>query len=383
MRKRRAVPLALAAALCIAWPQAVSAASLRTESQPVILTSRPAYYGFTKTVTLTNKGRNAALNVQARVVLLAPTSAYAHVNLVGYSKKPRSTHRDKYGNLIALYTWSSLKPGRSVTIKLHYQATSSDISYKLPRTYPPYNENSRTYQRYTNPKLEASKVDTGAPAIIALDNRVAGSASSPYQRALDLFNWVVYHIRYNYSLKSSGSALATLNSREGICSNIAELYVGMLRTDHIPARLIDGYVTNNGAGQSGFHQWVEFYLPHTGWVVADPTWGRYGYFAALQDDWHIPLYDGIRPDISVDWQYVKTSTQASPYIAISYHYHFVTEQSPSESRHVKLPLVSVRPPVAKHQASLATARSFGQDWLGIRTFFHQYVLRLKIVLESL
>lgn len=381
---RRMLLMTLAVAMVVAGGSVPAlAASSGTVSQPLAVTTRPAYYGFTKTVTLTNKGNAPALNVKADVVLLAPASAYANVTLVGYSMEPSSTYRDPNGNLIGVYTWPSLKAKQSVTITLHYQATSSDISYRLPKTYASYDTTSQIYARYTNPKLEKSKIDADTSAIKALDQKLLGTTTNPEQRAQILFNWVAYHIRYNYSLKASGSALATLKSRLGICSDIADLYVSMLRTDGIPARLIGGYVTDNGAGQGGFHQWVEYYLPNTGWVVADPTWGRYGYFGALQDDWHIPLYDGIRPDISVHWQYAKTSASASPYLSINYHYHFTTEQSPSAVRHVKLPLVSVTPPVAKHHAALVVAQTFQTEWHHVVSFFHQYVLRLKIALESL
>lgn len=353
-------------------------------TQPSAITTLPAYYGFTKTVTLTNQGRNPALNVKTKIVLSAPKNAYAHVTLSGYSQEPSSTYRDANGNLIGVYTWSSLKPKKSVTITLHYQATSSDISYRLPHSYPHYNTSSALYQRYTNPGWEASKINTDAPPIKAKVDQLVRGLTNPYQRAQVLFHWVAYHIRYNYKLKASGSALKTFQTRLGICSDIADLYVSMLRTDGIPARLISGYVTNNGTGHGGFHQWVQFYLPRVGWVVADPTWGRYGYFAGLEDDWHIPLYDGIRPDISVHWQYANHTASNAPYLAIHYHYHFVTEQSSPQAHHVKLPLVSVTPPVSSHHNALAVAQSSLQsEWHGLVAFFHQYIIRLKIVLASL
>ncbi len=370
-------------AVLATWSAPLWAAAANDTPQPLAVTTLPAYYAYTKTVTLSNTGSAPALNVNAKIVLLAPASPYAHVSLVGYSREPASTYRDKNGNLIGLFSWASIKAEQSVTVTLHYQATSSDISYHLPTLYANYNQRSAVYHDYTNPHLEAAKVDTGAPAIRELDQKLVGNLSNPYQRAQVLFNWVSSHIRYNYSLKSSGSALATLRDRLGICSDIADLYVSMLRTDGIPARLIGGYVTNNGAGKGGFHQWAEFYLPKSGWVVADPTWGQYGYFASLQDDWHIPLYDGIRPDISVHWQYAKTDSSQSPYLTINYHYRFATEQSPPVMRHVKLPLVSVTPPVAQHHAVLAVAQTVHSGWQKIVAFFHQYMLRLKIILASL
>lgn len=367
--------------ISFAWPATAWAQSAPPNPSTAI-TTLPAYYSFTKTVTFTNQGNAPALDVKAHVVLEAPPTQYAHVTLTGYSMAPSSTHRDQNGNLIGDYQLNSLKPHQSITLTLHYQATSSDISYRLPSTYPSYNVNSTLYKKYTNPKLDASVIDANTPPIEALDKKLVGNTVNPYQRAQTLFNWVAYHIQYNYSLQASGTALKTLQAHLGICSDFAYLYVSMLRTDGIPARLIGGYVTNNGDGQGGFHQWVEFYLPHTGWIVADPTWGRYGYFASLQDDWHIPLYDGIRPDISVAWQYAKTTNNTSPYVAINYHYHFVTEQSPTMAREVKLPLVSVTPPT-KHTATLNQTFSWANLWRHVSSLIHQYVLRLKFVLASL
>lgn len=321
------------------------------EASDVAITSLPAYYEFTKTVTITNSGKGTALGVVADVVLLPATTNYAHVTLSGTSLTPSTTKRDRYGNLIGVYDWSRLKPGQSVTLSLTYQATSSDVSYHLPRTYGAYHVSSESYKTYTNPKLEASYVDTDSATIKSLDASITRGMTNPYQKAQATFNWIVHNIHYNYSLHASGSALATLSSHLGICSDFAELYVGMLRTEGIPARLIGGYVTNNGGGQGGFHQWVEFQLPGTGWVVADPTWGQFGYFASLQDNWHIPLYDGIRSDISVHWQYTKSGTNL-PHLAIKYHYHFSAQQGAPDHKHKKLPLVSVTPPVAIHHAAL-------------------------------
>ncbi|AEJ41840.1 transglutaminase domain protein [Sulfobacillus acidophilus TPY] len=351
-------------------------------TDPYAITSLPAYYGFTKTVTITNQGQAPALNVVSHIVLLPPATPYAHVTLTGYSTMPDSTFRDQYGNLIGVYQWPDILPGHSVTLTFTYQDTSENIAYRLPSEYPPYNQASAIYREYTNPRLEAQAVNTDAPAIRALVNQLTHGLTNPYQRAQILFNWVAQNIQYNYSLKASGSALATLKSRLGICSDIADLYVSMLRTDGIPARFVGGYVTNNGDGQGGFHQWTEFYLPRVGWVVADPTWGRFGYFAALQDDWHIPLYDGIRSDISVHWQYAKSGT-TRPYLTIGYHYHFSTEQSPPVTKSLALPVSGSFPTVSLHHTRLgfwAMLRIDARRWVAA---LDSYWIRLKLAIENL
>ncbi len=359
MFKRGWWTIALGAALLL-WLSPLASASHRSQPQlssTDAITALPAYYRFTKTVTITNKSHVTALNVNAHVVLLAPQTSYSTVSLSSASVNPNSTHHDQFGNLIGVYSWPELKPGQSKTIVLHYVATSSDVSYKLPRTYPAYNTKSSIYKTYTNPKLEYSQgVNTDAPSLVALDHQITHATQNPYQKAQAIFQWIVHNINYNYTLKPSGSAVATLQSHLGICSDFADLYTALLRTDHIPAQLIGGYVTNNGAGQGGFHQWVEFYLPSAGWVVADPTWGRLGYFATLQDNWHIPLYDGIRQDIRVHWYYstagltTAQSKALSNQIQIAYHYTFHTTQAPPATPVKTRPILSVKskPQVTAH-----------------------------------
>ncbi len=373
---KRAWSTILLGLVLLLWLSPLASASHRSQprlSSTDAVTTLPAYYRFTKTVTITNKSHVLALNVNAHVVLLAPQTSYSTVSLASASVNPSSTHYDQFGNLIGVYTWAEIKPGQTETIVLHYVATSSNVSYKLPTTYPAYNTKSATYQTYTNPKLEYSQgVNTDAPPLVALDRQITNSSQNPYQKADAIFQWIVHNINYNYTLKPSGSAIATLQTHLGICSDFADLYVALLRTDHIPAQLVGGYVTNNGAGQGGFHQWVEFYLPSVGWVVADPTWGRLGYFAALQDNWHIPLYDGIRQDISVHWYYstaglsTAQSKNLSKQIQIGYHYSFHTTQAP------KAPPVTTRPILSVKSKPQVTAHPLPR-WEGIWVAFAHWV----------
>lgn len=302
--------------------------------------SNAAYYRMTKMVVLTNTGSHSAYDVTALVTLLPPKTAYAHLSLIEDSQKPASTTIDAYGNTIGKFVWSRLKPGQSVTLTLDYQVQSAAIHYQFPvgSQTDPFPQG--LLRQYTNPALEHAEVNTGAPAIASLDKRLAPSYDPPLAKARAYFDWIATHIHYNYSLKPAGSALAVLQTRLGICTDFAQLFVGMLRTAHIPARVVNGYVMNNGAGQGGFHQWVEFYVPPVGWIVSDPTWGTVGYFAQLEDNWHIPLYDGLRPDVNVSWKYVPPT---HPYIHIQYHYNFSTESAPAVHA-IRDPLPVLPPP---------------------------------------
>lgn len=90
---------------------------------------------------------------------------------------------------------------------------------------------------------------------------------------------------YSYSLemKATGSEPLSdflFNVREGHCEYFSTAMAVMLRTQGIPARVVNGFLTgeyNDAAGaytvrQSDAHSWVEVYFPETkSWVTFDPT----------------------------------------------------------------------------------------------------------------
>jgi hypothetical protein len=67
--------------------------------------------------------------------------------------------------------------------------------------------------------------------------------------------------------------------KTGYCEHYATAMAIMLRTVGIPARLVTGFLATewNEYGsyyvvrQQDAHAWIEVYLPHSGWVMMDPT----------------------------------------------------------------------------------------------------------------
>jgi transglutaminase-like putative cysteine protease len=296
-----------------------AAAPVSAAWSPVL--SHPAHYRVVEHVTLTNLGAGMARDVTAEVIVSPPAQGYSRLTIRSITPRPVSRSRDVAGNTVARFVWGTLGPHRTATISITYTAESWVVRDPVPKRSPPYSSASPLVRQYTNPRYEAQRVDTGNPVLRALDNRVAPRSLPPAAQARLFFTWIVKHIDYNYHLKAAGSALNVLRTRSGICTDFADLMVGMLRTRGIPARLISGYVVNNGGDQPGFHQWVEFWLPNEGWVVADPTWGADGDFMALHDDWHIALSAGLSPDIRATWSYANGAL-AKPRVTIAYHYTF-------------------------------------------------------------
>ncbi len=90
---------------------------------------------------------------------------------------------------------------------------------------------------------------------------------------------VRYEARDDYGTQSP---LATLGRRAGSCRDIATLFAEAARALGFGARLVSGYLRDDGSGQIGSagpgstHAWADVYLPGAGWVAFDPTNQRVG-----------------------------------------------------------------------------------------------------------
>lgn len=66
-----------------------------------------------------------------------------------------------------------------------------------------------------------------------------------------------------------------LKQRAGVCQDLAQITIGLLRLAGIPARYVNGYlhVTSKKDRPSESHAWIEFHSQEYGWVGYDPTGG--------------------------------------------------------------------------------------------------------------
>lgn len=97
---------------------------------------------------------------------------------------------------------------------------------------------------------------------------------------LDLINKHIYtSIQYvPLSTDVTTPSLDTLRTRQGVCQDLANVFISCMRTIGVPARYVSGYLlTVPPPGQSKLigadasHAWVGIYLPEFGWIDWDPT----------------------------------------------------------------------------------------------------------------
>ena len=96
------------------------------------------------------------------------------------------------------------------------------------------------------------------------------SAMTPYDTARTLHRAVMRALSYTLT-PPSGDAIGVLGSGLAECSGYSALLTACLRNVGIPSRVISG--NWQGSGYQG-HVRVEFHLPGTEWLVADPTEGN-------------------------------------------------------------------------------------------------------------
>jgi transglutaminase-like putative cysteine protease len=136
--------------------------------------------------------------------------------------------------------------------------------------------------RFAAAYLQLPALDPRIPKLAA---QISGSAANSYDKAVALEAYL--KTRYGYTLQLPSSPVADplanflFERRQGHCEYFASSMAVMLRTLGIPARVVNGFrsnefndVTSNYVVRArDAHAWVEAYFPGSGWVTFDPTPG--------------------------------------------------------------------------------------------------------------
>ena len=108
-------------------------------------------------------------------------------------------------------------------------------------------------------------------------------------------SWTKEHIEYDLStvaVEASQPSSWVLKNRQGVCDEMTNLFISMLRSLGIPARFVSGLSYTNSElfdDPWGAHGWAEVYFPGVGWVPFDVTYGQLGWVDAT----HIVFSEGV------------------------------------------------------------------------------------------
>ena len=125
---------------------------------------------------------------------------------------------------------------------------------------------------------ENARVKIGHPVLEPMLKEVravAGPGASP-EKSRAIYDWVVDNIEYKKvgSGWGNGDTFWACNERYGNCTDFHAMFTSLARTEGIPARFEIGFPVPEDRTEGkigGYHCWVEFYLPETGWFPIDAS----------------------------------------------------------------------------------------------------------------
>jgi transglutaminase-like putative cysteine protease len=122
------------------------------------------------------------------------------------------------------------------------------------------------------------------PETLELAERLTVAYGNAYDKATAVQDYLRQSIRYNDQINAPPRDVEPIHytlfvSREAYCTYYASAMAVMLRSQGIPARIVNGYVQGDYDPESrsyrvrasNAHTWVEVYFPGYGWIQFEPT----------------------------------------------------------------------------------------------------------------
>lgn len=110
------------------------------------------------------------------------------------------------------------------------------------------------------------------PRVREAAKKARGNANTPREIVRNVTLWVKNYVEDKSLARAYAPATATLETRQGDCTEHSVLTSALLKANGIPTRLADGVIWFDA--RLGYHEWVEVWLDGEGWVPVDPTFGE-------------------------------------------------------------------------------------------------------------
>ncbi len=186
--------------------------------------------------------------------------------------------------LIYKYNENTIETNNNITNNFIVESIVEKPKIKEKIQYPLLNIN-QSYKEY----LEFEKY-------ININEKIKNKASNLAQGEDDLFviatkiaKWIREDINYDLTTISENpnqKSTQVFETKTGVCREITNLYISMIRSLGIPARVVTGYSYTNSEELTTFlgsnwggHVWAEVLIGET-WVPFDLTYNQYGYVDA-------------------------------------------------------------------------------------------------------
>jgi transglutaminase-like putative cysteine protease len=225
----------------------------------------------------------------------APGQRVANVRFRVSPKPDVQTARvDFYGNMV---TFFSIQEAHT---RLEVEVTSEVVvaARPIPAATPRWETVRDMMGAVLSPEgIEACEFCHGSAHVepseeLAAYARVSFTPGRPLlEAALDLNSRIHREFRYSpLSTTVSTPVAEVFRSRAGVCQDFAHLMIACLRSLHLPARYVSGYLRTlpppgkpRLVGADASHAWLAVFCPGHGWIDFDPT------NDAIPTDQHVTL----------------------------------------------------------------------------------------------
>ncbi len=243
--------------------------------------------------------------------LVSHTTSYEYTELVGHSYNearllprvcqnqnlvssrleitPEQTdfrvHEDFFGNQVAYFAITEPHQAFTVTAisEVHIFPQAAQLDFSQGTTWEAVMD---TLLQDPRPEvLDARQYMLDSPYIVASTDLAAYAQPSftPGRPLVEAVHDLMQRIHRDFIFDPEFTSLATplqtvLEHRRGVCQDFAHLAIGCIRSQHLAARYVSGYIETFPApgkeklvGSDASHAWFSVFLPDIGWMDFDPT----------------------------------------------------------------------------------------------------------------
>ncbi|MGA2213349.1 MAG: transglutaminase family protein [Bryobacteraceae bacterium] len=198
---------------------------------------------------------------------------------VGPTPDSLLSREDYFGNEVTFF--SIAEPHRELIITSRCLANVDAIAPPALELSPAWEQAREEVAKRDTPEtfeagqfvFESPSVRVGAP--FAQYAAASFTAGRPFLSAVeDLSRRIFTDFHYDRRATTIGTPVdEVLTSRRGVCQDFAHVMIACLRSLHLPARYISGYLRTSGdfVGKGASHAWVSAWCPVFGWQDFDPT----------------------------------------------------------------------------------------------------------------
>lgn len=198
----------------------------------------------------------------------------------------------------------TIKQPKDFRFSVDFSTRTSSDYLKIGKKVPfPIQNLPQEYSEFVEP----TEIIDITPEIRSKAASLAGGQDDLYVVVFRVADWVNSNIEYNLSSFTAEASLPSswvLQEKQGVCDELSNLFISMVRSLGIPARFVSGVAYTESElfpEKWGAHGWVEVYFPEYGWVPFDVTYNQLGFVDAT----HIKLWSGVdsnKYNVNYEWK---------------------------------------------------------------------------------